>query len=218
MKFMDKILANCIDRGHAPMVEVLGENGAAQTWSYAEILAAARAVCQILEPTEKQLGRKLSVGLVARNSPEWVAADLGLLLTQSIEIPVPLAFAAEQAWHLLKSADVCLVDAAGQTRLQQWQEKNPDFKLPTVVQIDIDSLLQQSHTLPAQALSHTNDDHLCKVIHTSGTTSAPKGVRIRCAGIDALISSLDRRLSVRNNSRYLSVVPLSLLIEQVTGL
>jgi long-subunit acyl-CoA synthetase (AMP-forming) len=215
---MDKILANCRVHADAPMVEVLVENGAAKTWSYGEILRAAQVLCQRLQATEQALGRKPQVGLVARNSPEWVAADLALLLAENIEIPVPMAFAAEQAWHLLKNADICLVDAAGQSRLQQWQEKNPDFNLPTVIVLEINALLEQAQSLTASPAPHTNDDHLCKVIHTSGTTSAPKGVRIRCAGIDALIASLDRRLAVRNNARYLSMVPLSLLIEQVTGL
>jgi long-subunit acyl-CoA synthetase (AMP-forming) len=63
-----------------------------------------------------------------------------------------------------------------------------------------------------------DEEWICKIIHTSGTTSLPKGVRIRSHGIDALIDSLHGAMPADAFARYASCVPFSLLIEQVTGL
>jgi long-subunit acyl-CoA synthetase (AMP-forming) len=215
MKLVEKFLENCQRHQDAAMVEVLSTQGTegVRSYSYAQMLQAARQVAAMLPVTPEPT----RVGLVMRNSPEWVATDLGLLLAGHTEIPVPLAFAAEQAWHLLRNADLCLVDAAGQARLLQWQEQNPAFVLPALEVIDITALLQRPQPPEPAAPVVRDADYICKIIHTSGTTSAPKGVKIRAAGIDALITSLDTRLTPRNYARYASVVPLSLLIEQVLG-
>ncbi|MBU2719249.1 long-chain fatty acid--CoA ligase, partial [Acidithiobacillus ferridurans] len=61
-------------------------------------------------------------------------------------------------------------------------------------------------------------DGICKVIHTSGTTCRPKGVRIRRHGLDALLDALWACADEHDYRRYLSLVPFSLLIEQVTAL
>jgi long-subunit acyl-CoA synthetase (AMP-forming) len=58
-------------------------------------------------------------------------------------------------------------------------------------------------------------ERICKIVHTSGTTSTPKGVMLRRSAVDDLISSITNRLGVEAWQRYVSVVPLSLLVEQV---
>lgn len=157
-----------------------------------------------------------TVGLVAANSVAWIEADLALLLGGHVEVPVPLAFSAEQAAHLLASCSVVLTDDAGLRRFEQWRVAAPQA-FQAMPCFAIGGLIDGGAAAPALAVD-TAADRVCKVIHTSGTTSSPKGVRIRAHGLDALLSSLWRHATREDYARYLNLVPFSLLIEQVTAL
>lgn len=198
-----------------PMIEVLAGALPARRFNRGQMLHAAASITGLLRTRQDQLGRPLKVGLVMHNSPEWVAADMALLAVAAVEVPVPLAFAAAQAMHLLQGVDLCLVDARGAVRLQEWHAADAEAAKPEILSVTLEQLL----ALPAKPLRFLARDtpHVGKVIHTSGTTSQPKGVRIRLSGLDALLASLRQRIAPGHFGRYLSVVPLSLLIEQVTA-
>ncbi|MET7802830.1 AMP-binding protein, partial [Streptomyces decoyicus] len=198
-----------------PMIEVLGEDGApARTLSYQEVTRRAADLAGRIGHGD---GRPLRIGVVCGNTPEFVVADLALIVARAIEVPVPLAFSAEQAAGLLEETDLCLADAAGQERLTQWgrgRVLRPDC---TVLPLSTDEPVPSAPLVLAPA-GVAEADWECKVIHTSGTTSRPKGVRIRAAALNELLGSLRSVMPRGAFARYLSVVPFSLLIEQVTGL
>ena len=198
-----------------PMIEVLGEDGVpARTLGYQEV---TRRAADLAERIGHGDGRPLRIGVVCGNTPEFVVADLALIVARAIEVPVPLAFSAEQAAGLLEETDLCLADAAGQERLTQWGRDRvlrPDC---TVLPLSTDGPVPSAPlVLAPEGVGEA--DWECKVIHTSGTTSRPKGVRIRAAALNELLGSLRSVMPRGAFARYLSVVPFSLLIEQVTGL
>ncbi|GAA2661565.1 AMP-binding protein [Streptomyces vastus] len=194
------------------LVECLAEDGTAeQTYTYGQMTDWADKVREVLR--SRGLTSGVRVGLVADNSPEWVAADLALLIDGYTEVPVPLAFSAEQAASLLRDVQVCVVDAAGAAKLAAWGLSGSAE--PVVVERPRDF---SSRILREEDGSGAADpDQIIKIIHTSGTTGAPKGVKIRAAGLGALLSSLDEVSPSEVYDRYLSLVPFSLLVEQVTA-
>ncbi|MCX4545878.1 AMP-binding protein [Streptomyces sp. NBC_01565] len=195
------------------LVRVLdGAGDFAAEYTYRQITRAARALADELAGAVTPDGR---TGVLCGNTPEFVVADLALLAARATEVPVPLAFTREQAASLLEEAEVCVVDALGAARLAEWGR---DAVLPQgcrVVEVSLDALAGAGRPYAVPA---ADEDWICKIIHTSGTTSRPKGVRIRSGGIGALIDSLHAAMPADAFARYLSVVPFSLLIEQVTGL
>lgn len=208
--WLDGVLAERRDSDH-PLIEVLSPSGEpAEVWTDSQVFSAALALAQRL----RRNGSK-TVGLLANNTPAWVVADLACLIAGAVEVPVPLAFSADQATSLLRQADICLTDAPGRDRLAALGR---DSVLPhgtPVREIDVAELAREgAHLRPEPSPAH---DWICKVIHTSGTTSAPKGVRIRVDGLGALLHSLRDHIPSGASERYLSLVPLSLLIEQVTA-
>ncbi len=198
---------------HRTLVEVVDpdDGGVMRCLTYRQVREARDRLAERLRGL---LPAGAVVGLVAGNTPEWVLADLALLAIDAVEVPVPLAFSAEQAASLLTSP-VCLVDAQGERRLRHWGLHRDR----TVVRIDAQAVLppltaeQRAACVPAWR----SDPDVVKVIHTSGTTGAPKGVLIRRHGVENLLRSLTGMLPDGALNGYLSMVPLSLLIEQVAA-
>ncbi|MCW3841935.1 AMP-binding protein [Micromonospora yasonensis] len=208
-------LSRLADDGRA-LVEALDHDGRPRAvLSYRDGVGAARALAARL----RLAATRPVVGVLTGNTAEFVVADLALLLSGAVEVPVPLAFSAEQAASLLPEATLCLVDEAGRQRLAEWGDR----VLPAgcrVVPVDLADLVAEAAVAPPPwpDAPWRDEQAICKVVHTSGTTSHPKGVRIRGAGLDALLRSLDRVMPAGAYARYLSLVPFSLLIEQVAAI
>ncbi|AHL35645.1 AMP-dependent synthetase [Pseudomonas brassicacearum] len=155
-------------------------------------------------------GAHVVMGIATRNSSDWLVADLACLFAGITALPLPLAFSQSQAEHLAGCCDGFLVDAAGQRTLaQRWKLNFPDSRLQRI-----------NEPLIEQPLLHTPDgegDWICKIIHTSGTTSRPKGVRLSTRAVGTVLASLRQGMPADAHRRYLSLVPLSLLLEQVTA-
>jgi long-chain acyl-CoA synthetase len=88
-------------------------------YTYQSLTEAAR---QLASGLRKLAGAHSHIGLVAGNSAEWVLADLALMFGELTEVPVPLAFSAQQAAWLLHNCKIVLADAAGAARIEQWRE------------------------------------------------------------------------------------------------
>ncbi len=199
------------------LVERLAQDGSvAEILTYAQMRAWSARLRRTLRELDLPSGTR--VGLVADNGPEWVAADLALLLEDLIEVPVPLAFSGEQAASLLREVGVCLTDEAGARKLDHWGLAAAATVVPIgLTPADRSEEGRAQRAQESVTASGSADDRIIKIIHTSGTTGAPKGVQIRAKGLEALLSSLDTVCPPQIFDRYLSLVPFSLLIEQVTA-
>ncbi|MFD0898995.1 AMP-binding protein [Actinomadura sediminis] len=223
MRILERALLRLAETDR-PLIEVLdGDAGVARTLTYRETTRAAQALADRLAGSAAGAAavpdRPPRVGVVCGNTPEFVIADLALLAARLVEIPVPIAFSAEQAAGLLAEADVCLLDDEGAARLAQWGRDavlRPGCAVVRLSAAELAAAAGRPLALPAGDAA--DPDWECKIIHTSGTTSRPKGVRIRAHGLAALLESLGAVMPDGAFARYVSVVPFSLLIEQVTGL
>lgn len=132
------------------------------------------------------------VGIALDNGPDWVIADLALIAAGRPAVPIPPFFTPEQTAHALADAGASLVISPG---------REGGIRLdPT--------------GLPARAL-HPGT---AKITYTSGSTGAPKGVCLSQDQMEAVAVSLVEVLGREKAGVHLPVLPLAVLLENVSGL
>ncbi|WP_191830422.1 AMP-binding protein [Pseudomonas fluorescens] len=151
------------------------------------------------------------IGIVMSNSADWVIADLACLAFGYTTLPLPLGFSRYQAEFLANRCSAFLVDTKGKQVLEE------KWELATLNAICVKEVYQHAHPHPTGTRQTRSADWVCKIIHTSGTTSRPKGVKQSLGGLSVMLHSLLERVPRPIHKHYLSLVPLSLLIEQVTA-
>jgi long-chain acyl-CoA synthetase len=217
MKWLSKALAALPSWDVVAVEEMAGPGVPARRHTYRAVLSAAVALAEELVPGPPLEPGSLTVGILTGNAVEGVVADAACLLAEVRSVPIPLAFARDQARHLLSTAAVCVVDEQGRRRLDEWG--GPSAVLPpTCVLVTARMGADRSPDVVlgwADRAARFDEDSLCKIVHTSGTTSTPKGVMLRRGAVDALVEAVGDRIGVEAWQRYVSVVPISLLVEQV---
>ncbi|MBW2941194.1 AMP-binding protein [Zhongshania aquimaris] len=185
--------------------------GESLTLSYSDLLnTVARVAAQL-----NTLGLE-RLGLAADNGPEWIIVDLACQLAGIPLIPLPGFFTPEQMRHALDSSgvDALLSDcedlglsgsALFGTRISH--SSVPLAGLSTIRVFRLEAASNKS-VLP---------DNTAKITYTSGSTGHPKGVCLSNTAQFATASALNESLIDTPLSRYLAVLPLATLLENVAG-
>jgi long-chain acyl-CoA synthetase len=141
-----------------------------------------------------------TIGFMGGKSPETIALDLALSAAGKTIVPLPDFFSSPQLAHMIADADVEAV-VADPSR----EELAASLGLP---------VLRPSPGEPVPALSGQTR----RIIYTSGTSGRPKGVVLGAGQMDASVAAQAQASEATAADRMLSVLPHSLLLEQIAGL
>jgi long-subunit acyl-CoA synthetase (AMP-forming) len=211
--FLQSIESQVISQPLAPAI-----NAAGTIYSYQQLWDEITRMRQYLR---SQNIRCLAIALP--NSPAWIVLDLAAAIEQIVVVPVPHFFSATQVQHLVIDSGVDHLisnDEFGQrftTRLglEQGDTLNT-FGTNIVV-----SALRSKHPDLTDTNSTLTDKQVpgyFKISYTSGTSGEPKGVLISRALVDKTVDSLLTRVGEASAKRHLSVLPYSLLLENIVGI
>jgi long-chain acyl-CoA synthetase len=148
------------------------------------------------------------LGLLMDNSPCFAVADLAAWQTGITCVPLPPFFSEQQLSHSLKDAgvDMLLTD----------QPQRIDAISTVVYQNEINiagkTLSFLKLRTPANARQH---EGIAKITYTSGTTGQPKGVCLEKETIEQVVDSLYKASGATPQDRFLSLLPLSTLLENI---
>ncbi len=165
--------------------------------------------------------RRVAVAL--SNCPAWIALDLAAALERIIFVPVPHFFSATQTRHLLEDADIghLISDArcngSGGTGIES-QSGQTFSCLGTNLHIKSLDLAKHQNLKSDGPALETGSQDILKISYTSGTTGEPKGVLISRAVVNQTVNSLLQSMDVSAARRHLSVLPYSLLLENIVGI
>ncbi|OJX71798.1 AMP-binding protein [Magnetospirillum sp. 64-120] len=164
-------------------------------FSYGELTQAIAATAQALADSAPV------VGLLMPRDRRHVAADLALAALGRTIVPLPDFFSPGQWQHMITDAAIGVVVTTAELR-----QRLGDPGVPVVV-------LEHPASAPWPTVSPSR-----RVIYTSGTTGAPKGVLLDESAMAASLRGLERAVQAEADDIHLSVLPFSLLLEQLAGL
>lgn len=165
-----------------------------------------------IEQLKRRMNKRLNIGLCFTNPVHWITSTLALQLSDAVSVPIPLEFSKEQIASFVPNLDIIFFDShLCAERLASISQASIEMELidSTSIYVKVFERSLEAKDLPFSA---------SKVIHTSGSTNSPKGVVISHTGLASVLESMMRRLEGLGSIHYVSVMPYSLLLEQVLGI
>ena len=161
----------------------------------------------------ERLGRDLEgrrIGLLLPNGCAWAVLDLASQRSGSVCIPMPSFFSDAQLRHLITDAGPQLIFTDQPLRLQRLVEVTGSTEIRVA-----GSRLFCCETRPRENLPLSPE--ISKITYTSGTTGQPKGVCLTAEAVAQVSISLSRAVDGTEVDRTLTLLPLSTLLANITG-
>lgn len=171
--------------------------------SYRQLLAQCEQLAAALSAAGVQ-----RLAMAIDNGIPWALLDLACAHAGIVAIPVPAFFSAQQKQWLLESSGADALAVQDETPWQpllgaSWQPQTlAGYRL-----------LRRVVTAPPALPTAT-----AKITYTSGTTGQPKGVCLSLPQLEAVCRSLAERVAPAKVERHLTLLPLTTLLENLTGL
>jgi long-subunit acyl-CoA synthetase (AMP-forming) len=141
------------------------------------------------------------VGLLFTSRKEYLLADLSLSFAGKEIVPLPDFFSDAQLAHII-----------GVTGLSTVVTDDVSIDRATRLGLRVHRLAESEPAIDSPS------DSSARIIFTSGTTGEPKGVRLAAKQLLASVTGLATATDAGATDRYLSILPQSLLLEQVSGI
>ena len=179
--------------------------------SYGELPTVIAAVMDELNGMAPRV-----LGLHCDNRIGWALVDLAALFAGMAIVPLPTFFSATQIAHVIRTSGIdCIVTDAPE-QLQSLLSGCFEIDATSVVPVygklwiyRLRAISTGANPLPAGTW---------KVTYTSGTTGTPKGVCLTGAALERVAYSLCQASGASADDRYLSLLPLSTLLENIGGI
>ncbi|MGQ9424671.1 class I adenylate-forming enzyme family protein [Gilvimarinus sp. F26214L] len=144
------------------------------------------------------------VVLLMENSADYVIAYYATLRAKAVVVPLNTTLKSEQVGHLIRHAEARLVLHNGQLLRHGLWKSAGQVQYPghgRVIAID-------ECDAPGTAQGGTTDDEaLCSIVYTSGTTGEPKGVMLSHANLVSNTRAIVSYLELTANDRGMCVLP-----------
>ncbi|MCA8928101.1 MAG: AMP-binding protein [Alphaproteobacteria bacterium] len=148
---------------------------------------------------------RMAIGLLGANSVDWVVGQLAGWHAGLTVVPLPPFFPQPYLQAILRDADVRQVLAT-----DDGLAAARDLGLPVV------AISRHRHAPLADAEPPAEGGG--QIVYTSGSTGTPKGVLLQSGQIPHTAAALVTAIQARPSDRYLSAMPLALLLETICAI
>jgi long-chain acyl-CoA synthetase len=178
-----------------------------------------------------------AVALLSTNRPEWHIADIGILLTGAVTVPVYVTNSSSQVAHVVGHSGAQVIFVENQLQLDKVQaavKELPNLRKVIVMDegsgssdllMSFSQLRQRGRdyakTEPAAVKERTaaiSPEDTATIIYTSGTTGLPKGSILSHGGFAWTLMTLGDVLPFTDmEERVISYLPLSHVFERLAS-
>ena len=196
--------------------------GAVQEFTWAQLMDQTRRIAAHLLAQGIRPGDR--VALLSKNTAWWLMADFAIWMAGGVSVPLYPTLAADTIRQILTHSEAKLLFIG---KLDGWAGMRPGVpdglhcialplappkaELPPGAE-DWAALI--ARTAPLAGNPVRDGDELSTIMYTSGTTGAPKGVMHSFATFAWSIDAGLKRITIDENARMLSYLPLSHVAER----
>lgn len=178
-------------------------------WSYGRLWDLSARASAIIE--KKGLVKGDQAIIWGPNCPEWVVAFLGCVRAGVVAVPLDVRSAPDFVTRVMDRTSPKLAIVSRSTQAQL-----PREDLDTLLFEELEELMEE--TAPRQEEPEAALDDIVELMFTSGTTGEPKGVILTHRNLVSNTLAAAEMVQLKPDSRMLSLMPLSHMLEQTGGL
>lgn len=193
---------NAMDSHSNPRAQMVRRGNLWEVISSEELLRRVAGLSMALVELGVKPGDR--VGLLAANRPEWHTADLAIIGTGGVTVPIYFNESADRMTYILRHSEAKVVIVAGAEQLKRLlacRAQIPGLEHIIVADAgaDLPTECLRYETLIVSAggaevaayrmrASQVLPGQLCTIIYTSGTTGEPKGVMLTHTNLSSNVS------------------------------
>jgi len=241
-----KTLYDTVRRGartsnNGEMLGVRNKNLTGEPYSwirYNEVIDRSVDVAHAFRKLGLPAGQHTCIGIYAKNCPEWIIVEHATYTFNNILVPLYETLDPEACVFIINETEIRLVVCDSLEKAKELlkhqsifshlqvlvvigesipQEDVEDAELLGVKLVTMEELERIGHAAPRMECQPPKPEDLATVSYTSGTTGAPKGVKLTHGNIIADGTTLDyfKNVDLCANDVAISFLPLSHMFERV---
>jgi long-chain acyl-CoA synthetase len=187
------------------------------TWR--EVASQVRRIAQFISSKGYPAGSRIAIW--SSNSKDWVIADLAIMLSGHISIPIYPGQDVTSANYILEHSEARMMFIGAIDAAQNFGKVNSD-DLQTVAmlgcKVDCDSSMAEiiEEHEPLTSSPVPNPEDMFTIIYTSGTTGNPKGVMHAHSTPGHVVPGLAKTFRMyESGSRFFSFLPMAHAAERI---
>ncbi|EJK46762.1 hypothetical protein THAOC_34555 [Thalassiosira oceanica] len=204
------------------MTQPMG-NGVVKTWTFGEFVSESKKMAAHIASMD--IPATSQIAIMSKNCAWWLMADLAIMMTGHVGVPVYPTLTAETTKYTLKHSESKLL-FVGKLDKKPWDEmkkgipggmKCISFPLcPDGLEHDTwEKCVGGKDEL--EEVKKRTPDEMATIIYTSGSTGVPKGVMVSYKAMTETVFGLIEITKTTSEDRYLSYLPISHGMERWVG-
>lgn len=187
------------------------------TWTYQQAGDEIRRIASYLKSIN--LPPQSKIAILSKNCPHWVMADLAIMMSGHISVPLYPTLHMEAVRDILIHSEAKVIIIG----------KLDDFKsqsagIPTIERISIEAYgITEEKTwekiismqAPLSSFATVNPEDLMTIVYTSGTTGNPKGVMHAFKSFHATLTAARLAVKFPDRPKLFSYLPMSHIAERI---
>lgn len=175
-----------------------------------------------------------NIGVFSQNSIQYLYTDFGAFGVRAVTIPFYATSSEQQIQYMIDDAQIRILFVGEQEQYDKAQRVfSHCHSLERIIIFDnrvkinsadksamyFDKFLTLGENSPRQSeveklYSEANDDDLCNILYTSGTTGNSKGVMLTYGQYRAALDANDKIIPVGENDRVMNFLPITHIFER----
>lgn len=169
---------------------------------------------------DRNLPPKSTIGLVSKNCAHWVMADLAIMMSGHISVPLYPNIGSKTINYVLKHSEAKILFVG---KLDDWEAMKPGvpsevhcISFPFYGHEEYEKWEELTKKYePVESHPEILPDDTMTIVYTSGTTGNPKGVVQKYFALGYALNQALKVIELDSNTRFFSYLPMSHIAERM---